>query len=143
MSLVCGRADAVHHAAPVDVATAQNRTHRLSLTASTSQLHVLFLFTAPRWFFPQNRRPRRADDLATPVGPSRDRPPDGAREGGRDLAGVWTERRGKPMTDTMRVRLRWDDGCVEKARQPIDAETTMIIRLGADGTRHQFEVTGR
>ena len=45
------------------------------------------------------------------------------------------------MADTVRVRLYWDDGRVEEARQPIDAETTMIIRLARDGTHHHFEIT--
>jgi hypothetical protein len=46
------------------------------------------------------------------------------------------------MADTLRVRLYWDDGRIEEARQPIDAETTMIIRLAADGTHRHFELTG-
>ena len=45
------------------------------------------------------------------------------------------------MADTLRVRLYWDDGRVEEARRPIDAGTTMIIRLAADGTHHHFELT--
>jgi hypothetical protein len=45
------------------------------------------------------------------------------------------------VADTVRVRLYWDDGRIEEARQPIDAEATMIVRLGKDGTHHHFELT--
>jgi hypothetical protein len=45
------------------------------------------------------------------------------------------------MAESVRVRLYWDDGRIEEARHPIDAEATMIIRLGKDGTHHHFELT--
>jgi hypothetical protein len=45
------------------------------------------------------------------------------------------------MTDTVRVRLYWDDGTVETAHQPIDAEVRVIVRTAKDGTHRHFEVT--
>jgi hypothetical protein len=45
------------------------------------------------------------------------------------------------MANTVRVRFYWDDGLVEEARHPIDAEAKMIIRLAADGTHRHFELT--
>ena len=45
------------------------------------------------------------------------------------------------MADAVRVRLYWDDGTVETAHEPIDAEVTTIVRLGKDGTHRHFEVT--
>ena len=45
------------------------------------------------------------------------------------------------MADAVRVRLYWDDGTVETAHEPIDAEVTTIVRLAKDGTHRHFEVT--
>jgi hypothetical protein len=45
------------------------------------------------------------------------------------------------VTDTVRVRLYWDDGTVETAHRPIDAAVTVIVRLAKDGTHSHFEVT--
>lgn len=45
------------------------------------------------------------------------------------------------MAERLRVRLYWDDGTVETAHQPIDAEVTTIIRTAKDGTHRHFEVT--
>jgi hypothetical protein len=45
------------------------------------------------------------------------------------------------MTDTVRVRLYWDDGTIETAREPIDAAIKMIVRSAKDGSHHHFEVT--
>ena len=45
------------------------------------------------------------------------------------------------MVDAVRVRLYWDDGTVETAHQPIDAEVRTIIRTAKDGTHRHFDVT--
>ena len=45
------------------------------------------------------------------------------------------------MAEPLRVRLYWDDGTVETARQPIDAAVTRIVRQAKDGTHRHFEVT--
>ena len=44
------------------------------------------------------------------------------------------------MADTLRVRLYWEDGTVETAHQPIDAEVRVIVRTAKDGTHRHFEV---
>jgi hypothetical protein len=45
------------------------------------------------------------------------------------------------MAETVRVRLYWDDGTIETARAPIDAEARIIIRTAKDGSHRHFEVT--
>jgi hypothetical protein len=45
------------------------------------------------------------------------------------------------MAETIRVRLYWDDGTIETARAPIDAEATIIVRTAKDGSHRHFEVT--
>ena len=45
------------------------------------------------------------------------------------------------MAEALRVRLYWDDGTVETARQPIDPGVTTIVRQAKDGTHRHFEVT--
>ena len=45
------------------------------------------------------------------------------------------------MAEASRVRLYWDDGTVETARQPIEAGVTTIVRRAKDGTHRHFEVT--
>ena len=45
------------------------------------------------------------------------------------------------MGEERRVRLYWDDGTVETAHGPIDAEVKVIVRLAKDGTHRHFEVT--
>ena len=45
------------------------------------------------------------------------------------------------MGHQRRVRLYWDDGTVETAHEPIEAEVKVIVRLAKDGTPRHFEVT--
>jgi hypothetical protein len=45
------------------------------------------------------------------------------------------------MADAVRVRLYWDDGTIETAQQPINADVRVIIRTAKDGTHRHFEVT--
>ena len=45
------------------------------------------------------------------------------------------------MAEGRRVRLYWDDGTVETARQPIDGTVKAIVRQAKDGTHRHFEVT--
>jgi hypothetical protein len=45
------------------------------------------------------------------------------------------------MPEALRVRLYWEDGTVETARQPIETGVTMIVRQAKDGTHRHFEVT--
>ena len=45
------------------------------------------------------------------------------------------------MDEPRRVRLYWDDGTVETARNSIEAGVTVIIRQAKDGTHRHFAVT--
>jgi hypothetical protein len=45
------------------------------------------------------------------------------------------------MAERLRVRLYWEDGTVETAREAIDPEVTVIVRTAKDGTHRHFEVT--
>jgi hypothetical protein len=45
------------------------------------------------------------------------------------------------VAETVRVRLYWDDGTIETARAPIDAEARIIVRTAKDGSHRHFEVT--
>lgn len=41
----------------------------------------------------------------------------------------------------MRVRLYWEDGTIETAREPIDADARMNVRTAKHGSDRHFEVT--
>jgi hypothetical protein len=45
------------------------------------------------------------------------------------------------MAETVRVRIYWDDGTIETARAPIDAEARIVARTAKDGSHRHFEVT--
>ena len=40
------------------------------------------------------------------------------------------------MSDTMRVRLYWQDGRVEELKKAVDASTTHVVRQSEDGLHH-------